>query len=180
MKKKTSTLHTALFIVSAVWIILAAAVTVLIFATNNSYSEPVFGETMLVSVREGSPKGTREGSLAVVDLKGHSNSEYYAVFIGGGVRVSQDKMANIGTVKAFIPALGAAIDFFRNSLGFFLVVVLPLAAMVIWYIVRVFLLIRDGNEVGKAKNMRGAKSAKDNKALPAAGTDEARDTSEDV
>lgn len=143
MSKRKSAPDLVINIVSAVWILLAAAVAALIFATNNGYSEPIFGDTMLVCVGENAPDGARSGSLAVVDLKGVGESEYYAAFTGTGVNITKDGMANVGTVSYFIPILGAAIDFLRTPTGFFLVVILPLAAMVVWHAVRIALAIKE-------------------------------------
>jgi hypothetical protein len=133
-------------ILSLILIIIAVAVTVMIFATKNRYSEPVFGNTMLLSVREDSVTEKNEvGSLALIDLTYMADGGgYYATFIGNATRISRDPMGCIGTVKGYIPLLGSIIDFFRDPAGFFLVVVLPLAAMVIWYIVKVVLIVRGG------------------------------------
>lgn len=131
-------------IFSVILILVAIAVTVLIFATDNRYSEPVFGDTMLLAVREGGA-GAKPGSLALVDLGGNfSEGDTYATFLGNSTRITKDPLGSVGVVRGYVPALGALFDFFRNPVGFFLLVVLPLAALVIWRIVKLILIIREG------------------------------------
>ncbi len=141
-------------ILSVVLIVIATGVTVMIFATNNRYSEPVFGNTMLLTVREGSvTDGAGIGSLALVDLTCKTSGGYYATFLGSGTRITKDPMGCIGTVKGYVPVLGGIIDFFRDPVGFFLIVVLPLAAMVILYIIKVILLVKESG--GRERSGKG-------------------------
>lgn len=132
--------------VSVVWILLAAAVSVMIFATNNSYSEPVFGDIMLVSTGSDRSDDIKEGSLAVVELNNKDAADYYAAFVGGGVNITKDKMASVGAVKYFIPVMGRVVDFFRTPVGFFLVVILPLAVFVIYQTIKIIVLVKYGGK----------------------------------
>jgi hypothetical protein len=145
MKKKKA-IAAILNILSVFLILISAGVTVMIFATNNNYSEPVFGDTMLLSVREDSvTDGAGVGSLALVDLTYRTDGGgYFATYFGSGTRITKDPMGCIGTVKGYVPLLGGVIVFFRDPVGFFLTVVLPLTAMVIWYIIKVILIVKEG------------------------------------
>ncbi|MGI6167675.1 MAG: hypothetical protein ACOYIA_06040 [Eubacteriales bacterium] len=143
--KLIDVISTIVNILSVVFIMLSVLVTVLIFSANNRYSEPVFGNTMLLSVREDSVADAPKGALAVVDLTEYKSERgNYVAFIGRGARITRDPMACIGTVKFYIPVLGGVMDFFRDSLGFFFVIVLPLVLLVIWHVVRIVLLVRNG------------------------------------
>jgi hypothetical protein len=101
---------------------------------------------MLLTVREDSvTDGSGVGSLALVDLTCKADGGgYYATFLGSGTKITKDSMGCIGTVKGYVPLLGGVIDFFRDPVGFFLTVVLPLTAMVIWYIIKVILIVKEG------------------------------------
>ncbi|NLW73285.1 MAG: hypothetical protein GX057_00075 [Clostridiales bacterium] len=159
--KLKDVISTIVNILSVVFILLSVLVTVLIFSTNNRYSEPVFGNTMLLSVREDSVADAPRGALAVVDLTRYSSERgNYVAFIGRGARITRDPMACIGTVKFYIPLLGGVVDFFRNSLGFFFVIILPLFLLVIWHVVRIVLLVRHGEaeqvaEAGRTDGLAG-------------------------
>ncbi len=145
MKLKDA-VSTIINILSAVLILLAVLVTILIFMTNNRYSEPVIGNTMLLCVREDSAADAKVGALAVVDLTTYtSDNGNYVAFVGRGARITNDPMACVGTVKYYIPVLGGVMDFFRNTLGFFFVIVLPLVALAIWHIVRIVILVKYGD-----------------------------------
>ena len=135
-------------ILSVLLILVAIAVSVLIFTIDNRYSEPVFGDTMLLTVPEGDGVGDiQDGSLAIIDLTFKSESGgYYAAFLGNKIIITRDSMASIGTVKGSIPYLGGVMDFFRNPLFFFLVIILPLTAIVIWHIIKIVLIIKGNNE----------------------------------
>lgn len=148
MNKK---LDFAIKIVAALLLLQTVFVITLIYATNNRFSEPVFNETMLISVRENRRADAKVGSLAIVDLTSETKSSEYAAFLGGSVRLSKDPMANIGTVKSYVPFVGGYLDFLRQSIGFFLVIILPLFILVVGYTVRLILIINqrratnDGN-----------------------------------
>ncbi len=146
---KRKKIYTALNILSVLFLLLAAAIIFLMFAANNRYGEPVFGDTMLVCVTdENLPAGGHNGSLAVVDLSGKSGNGNYVAFIGSGIRISGDPMANIGRVSFYIPFAGAVLGFFRLPAGFFLALVLPLAILINFNAVRLVLLIRERKKGG--------------------------------
>ncbi|MDD4125074.1 MAG: hypothetical protein PHW77_05040 [Eubacteriales bacterium] len=151
---------------SVLLVLIAVAVSVFIFATDNRYSEPIFGDTMLLTVHEDDGiDNIKAGSLAIIDMTLKSESEYYASFLGNGTKITRDKTACIGTVKGYIPYLGGIIDFFRNPLGFFLCIVLPLTAVVIRYIIKIVLLTKG---YGEKKTNRKDKS--DDISLPKGGS----------
>ncbi len=144
--------------VSVLLIIAAFSVSVLIFATDNRYGEPVFGETMLLSVREdvkiGKDIPIENGSLAVIDLSIRAEGDYYAAFLGNRTVITGESLSSIGAVKGHIPYLGGVMDFFRKPSAFFLCIVTPLFAAVACHAIRVALLIKsrgDKNKNGKPK-----------------------------
>ena len=137
-------------ILSVIFIVLAAAVIFLMFASDNRYGEPMLGDTMLISVtKENSMIKGHVGSLAVVDLSGKKGNGSFASFNGSSVIISDDPMASIGTVSAYLPLLGSVIGFLRKPLGFFLVIVLPLAVLIIFNAVRLSLLVRTQKKGGE-------------------------------
>ena len=144
MKKKA--LNIIIKVVAVVLLLQTISVITLIYATKNRFSEPVFGDIMLLSVREGNMVNAKVGSLAIVDMATHDKGSDYAAFLGGSVRLSKDPMANIGTVKGYIPFFGSYLDFLRQSIGFFLIIILPLFIYVVGYSVRLILLLRDRRE----------------------------------
>lgn len=140
MNKK---LDLAIKIIAVVLLLQTIFVITLIYATKNRFSEPIFGDTMLLSVRDDRRADAKVGSLALIDLTSETKSSEYAAFLGGSVRLSKDQMANIGTVKGYVPFVGGYLDFLRQSIGFFLVIILPLFLLVVGYSVRLILIIRD-------------------------------------
>ena len=141
MKKKV--LGIVIKVIAVILLLQTIAVITLIYATKNRFSEPVFGDTMLLCVRDDKNANAKVGSLAIVDLTSETKSNEYAAFLGSSVRLSKDPMANIGTVKGYVPLVGGYLDFLRQAIGFFLVIILPLFILVVGYTVRLILIIKD-------------------------------------
>jgi len=131
-------------ILAVFFIFQAAAVTVFGFAAKNDYREIVFGDTMLLPVGE-NLLDENKNSLAVVDMTGKTKGGvYFAVYSGNKVILTTDSLASVGKVRFFIPLLGGYISFLRTAAGFFSIVVLPLAALVIWRVHRLLFACRGG------------------------------------
>lgn len=144
---KNKVIDRAIKVIAVILLIQTIGVIFLIYATNNRFSEPVVGDTMLLTVRDRNADA-KIGSLAIIDLTSESKGSEYAAFLGGSVRLSKDPMANIGTVKGYVPFIGSYLDFLRQSIGFFLVIILPLTILVVGYMVRLILMLKDRRATG--------------------------------
>ena len=144
---------------SVLIIIAAAGLSVLIFSSGNRYSQPVFGNTMLLVIDENNALDKVEpDSLALIDLTGQTNTGYYALFTGKSVVLSKDDVASIGTVKGYVPTLGGVIGFFRKPAAFLACIIFPLIGAVVYHTVRISLFAK--NIIGRKKRKSGKNNPK--------------------